>query len=123
MNNKHLRTVQCASYTQTCSSNLARRVREFSEQTPPSMVYSSPTKGLSVLLPYNRGWQVIEVEALPETMTFTVEIQVANSSFKKLELISQKSSLRVYVNPDLGQPDEWEIPAGGGNMFLVSSPS
>ena len=78
---------------------------------------------MSVLLPDNRGWHVIEVEALPERMTFKVEIPVANNSFKKLELVSQKSSLRVYVNPELDQPDEWEVPAGGGNMFLVSSPS
>ena len=87
------------------------------------MAHSSPTKGLSVLLPDNRGWQVIEVEAFPETVIFKVEIQVANNSFKKLELLSQQSSLRVYVNPDLDQPDEWEVPAGSGNIVLLSSPS
>ena len=84
---------------------------------------SSPTQGLSVLLPDKRGWQVIEVEALPGVKIFKVEIRVANNSFKKLQLVSQKSSLRVYVNPDLDQPDEWEVPAGGGNIVLVSSPS
>ena len=87
------------------------------------MAQSSSMQGLSVLLPDNRGWQVIEVEAFPETVIFKIEIQVANNSFKKLELVSQQSRLRVYVNPDLDQPDEWEVPAGGGNMVLVSSPS
>jgi len=87
------------------------------------MAHSSPTKGLSVLLPDERGWQVIEVEAFPKTVIFKVEIQSANNSFKKLELVSQQSRLRVYVNPDLDQPDEWRVPADGENMFLVSSPS
>ncbi len=87
------------------------------------MSRSSPTKGLSVLLPDNRGWQVIEVEVFPETVIFKVEIQVANNTFKKLELLSQQLRLRVYVNPDLDQPDEWEVPAGSGNRVLLSSPS
>ena len=33
---------------------------------------SSPTQGLSVLLPDKRGWQVIEVEALPGVKIFKV---------------------------------------------------
>ena len=77
--------------------------------------------GLCVLLPDNRGWQVIEVEANPPGVVFKIEIQVANNSFKKLEIHSQQSRLRVYVNPDLDQPDEWEVPAGGEAFFLVSS--
>ena len=79
---------------------------------------------MSVLpLPDDRGWTVIEVEPLPETTTFKLQVRFANNSFKNIELVSQKSSLRVYVNPEHDQPHEWEIPAGGGNMFLVLSPS
>ena len=80
-------------------------------------------RGVSVLFPDKRGWQVIEVEALPATSIFKVEIPLGNNNFKKLQLVSQETSLRVYVNPDLDQPDEWEVPAGGGNIVLVSSPS
>jgi len=87
------------------------------------MAHSSSKQGLSVLLPDNRGWQVIEVEALPKKVIFQVEIPVANNSFKKLELVSQESPLRVYVNPDPDQPDEWEVPAGSGHKVLVLSPS
>jgi len=83
---------------------------------------SSPTQGLSVLLPDKRGWQVIEVEALSATRIFKIELPLGNNNFKKLQLVSQKTSLRVYVNPDLDQPDEWEIPAGSGTIMLIGSP-
>ena len=33
-----------------------------------------------------------------------------------------KNSLRVYVNPDLDAPDEWETPVGNGERVLVYSP-
>ena len=78
------------------------------------MAPSSPTSAVSLLLPDKRGWQVIEAEALSATSIFKVEIPLGNNNFKKLQLVSQETSLRVYVNPDLDQPDEWEIPAGSG---------
>ena len=86
------------------------------------MAPSSPTSAVSLLLPDKRGWQVIEVEALSATSIFKVEIPLGNNNFKKLQLVSQKTSLRVYVNPDLDQPDEWEIPAGSGTIMLIGSP-
>ena len=88
------------------------------------MAWLSSSEGLSVLpLPDHRGWTVIEVEPLPETTTFKLQVRFANNSFKNLKLVSQTLPLRVYVNPEPDQPDEWEIPAGGGTVFLVLSPS
>ena len=49
--------------------------------------------------------------------------QLAWGVFKELELVSQESPLRVYVNPDPDQPDEWEVPAGSGIKVLVFLPS
>ena len=41
---------------------------------------------------------------------------------KQLELVGQPDqSLRVYVNAK-GEPDEWESPAGSGNIMYVYSP-
>ena len=83
------------------------------------MAHSSSIQGLSFLPPDNRGWQVIELEALPERVLVQIEIPVAKNIFKKLELVSQESPLRVYVNPDPDQPDEWEVPAGSGIKLSV----
>ena len=88
------------------------------------MAYPTSSGGLSVLpLPDDRGWTIIEVEPLPETTTFKLQVRFANNSFKNIELVSQTLPLRVYVNPELDQPDEWEIPAGGGSVFQVLSPA
>ena len=87
------------------------------------MALPSASEGLSILpLPDPRGWTVIEVQPLPETTIFRMELRSGNGDWKDIELVSQKSLLRVYVSPGLNQPDEWEIPAGSGNKFLVISP-
>jgi len=75
--------------------------------------------GLSVLSLDTRGWQIIEVAADPKHLIFQVKIPVGNNCFKKLELVSQELALRVYVNPEFDQPDEWEVPAGSGHKFFV----
>ena len=86
------------------------------------MAHFYPNNGLSVLSRDSRGWQVIEVAADPKNVIFRVKIPVGNNSFKKLELVSQELPLRVYVNPEIDQPDEWEVPAGSGYKLLVLSP-
>ena len=40
---------------------------------------------------------------------------------KQLELVGQEDTLRVFVNAK-GEPDEWESPAGSGNIWEVHSP-
>ena len=75
--------------------------------------------GLSVLSLDTRGWQLIEVAADPKHLIFQVKIPVGNNCFKKLELVSQELALRVYVNPEFDQPDEWVVPAGSGHTFFV----
>ena len=78
--------------------------------------------GLSVLSLDTRGWRLIEVAADPKHLISQVKIPVGNNCFKKLELVSQELPLRVYVNPEIDQPDEWEVPAGSGHKLLVLSP-
>ena len=42
---------------------------------------------------------------------------------KPLELVAHTNhTMRVYVNPDITQLDEWEVPAGSGNRMLIGSP-
>ena len=90
---------------------------------PRNMNESCSTRSLSVLPPDGRGWQVVEIEAFPKTVIFRVKMRVSNDSFKNIELVSQGSPLRVYINPDLDQPDEWEVPAGSGHKIAILSPS
>ncbi len=66
---------------------------------------------------------MIEIEALPKTVIFRVKMRVSTDSFKNVELVSQDSPLRVYINPDLDKPDEWEVPAGSGHKIEILSPS
>ena len=52
-----------------------------------------------------------------------MKMRVSNDSFKNIELVSQESPLRVYINPDPDQPDEWEVPAGSGHKVVILSPN
>ena len=38
-----------------------------------------------------------------------------------MTLVGQEDTLRVFVNAK-GEPDEWESPAGSGNIWEVHSP-
>ena len=67
----------------------------------------------------NNRW-VIDLPPLPNTIVKCTVACVGGS--KNLELVGQADrSLRVYVNPK-GDPDEWESPAGSGNIMYVYSP-
>ena len=46
---------------------------------------------------------------------------MVNIDNKKLELVQQAQWLRVYVNPDIYGPDEWE-PGCTGNKIQIWSP-
>ena len=41
---------------------------------------------------------------------------------KKLELVQQRQTLKVYVDPDRTKFDEWESPANSGLRMLIGSP-
>ena len=62
---------------------------------------------------------VIDVPPLPGVI---VQCKVSClGGYKQLELVGQAQCLRVYVNAK-GEPDEWESPAGSGNIMYVYSP-
>jgi len=86
-----------------------------------SMARFDVVADLSVLSTDSRGWPILEVAANPMNVVFNVKMPVKNNSFKKLEIVSQETPLRVYVNPEFDEPDEWEHPAGSGQVFRVAS--
>ena len=68
-----------------------------------------------------RGWAVIQIPACQpncEPMIFKCKVKD-----KQVELVQQEGvALRVYVNPDIYEPDVWETPPGSGRIFHVFSP-
>ena len=64
-----------------------------------------------------RGWKVLDIGASRRPCIFHVKIGA-----KHLKLVSQEQPMHVYVNPDTEGLDEWEIPAGSGQVMCVGSP-
>ena len=65
-----------------------------------------------------RGWRVFDV---PPVCRYGMKL-VVNIDNKKLELVRQTQWMRVYVNPDIYGPDEWEVPPSSGNKWKIISP-
>ena len=71
-----------------------------------------------------RGWSVLDVApidtaTLSKVVRVHVEIGIGN---KKLKLVRQAQWMRVYVNPDIYGPDEWEVPPSSGIKWYVIGP-
>jgi hypothetical protein len=59
-------------------------------------------------------------------LVMKLQVRLQNGIVRRLELVRQTVSMKVYVNPDPLGYDEWEIPSGGGEVYYVmtnSSPS
>ena len=67
-----------------------------------------------------RGWAVIQIPACrPWCGPIRFKCKVKG---KLVELIQQQDPLRVYVNPDIYEPDEWECPPDSGQILKHLSP-
>ena len=41
---------------------------------------------------------------------------------KVVEAVAQTEPMMIYVNPEAGGFDEWEVPPGSGRRFMVGTP-
>ena len=72
------------------------------------------------MTPDERGWSVLEV---PPKDAETEQVIQVNIDKKNLKLVRQEQWCRVYVNPDIYGPDEWEVPPSSGNKLHTFSPA
>ena len=80
---------------------------------------------LSVLPNDSRGWMVLELAAQPESRPKTIlklKVHPDGGQPKQLELVCQRTKMRVYVNPDPLGNDEWEMPPESGQIIYVGCP-
>ena len=80
---------------------------------------------LSVLPNDSRGWMVLELAAQQESRPTTIlklKIHPDGGRPKQLELVCQRTKMRVYVNPDPLGNDEWEMPPESGQIIYVGCP-
>ena len=88
----------------------AESLRRLQETMPP---------GVHVVGYDGRGWLILDaLWSGPGVKTTSMEVNA-----KPLELVLESSvPLRVYVNPELTEFDEWEKPLGSGTRMLVGTP-
>ena len=91
--------------------------RSTAEDTPVATDYASLISSIRTCTVSNRvvidlhpGYGKVE----------RVNVECSGGS-KLLALVGQEDTLRVFVTAK-GEPDEWESPAGSGNIWKVHSP-
>ena len=87
------------------SHHTAESLRELEETMPPDV---------HVVGYDDRGWVILDaLWSGPGVKTISMEV-----NHKPLKLVLESSvPLRVYVNPMLGEADEWEKPPWSGNFL------
>ena len=71
----------------------------------------------------NSGWPVVCVPpGRAAEIIVTIEVCERTGREKKLSVVRQGGGLlKVYVNPEVDEPDEWEV-EGNSARFLVGTP-
>ena len=67
-----------------------------------------------------RGWITVRVPAQKPGQELCIWDLTIDG--KKLQLVQQPATLKVYVDPDRTKFDEWESPANSGHRMLIGSP-
>ena len=79
----------------------------------------APHGALALMGPDERGWQRLWVG--PKSAS-ALNIYRGTIGNKVVEAVAQTEPMMLYVNPEAGGFDEWEVPPGSGRRLMVGSP-
>ena len=79
----------------------------------------APHGALALMGPDERGWQRLWVG--PKSAS-ALNIHRGTIGNKVVEAVAQTEPMMLYVNPEAGGFDEWELPPGSGRRLMVGTP-
>ena len=75
--------------------------------------------GVALMGPDERRWQRLWVGPQSAIALNIYRVTIGN---KVVEAVEQTEPMMIYVNPEAGGFDEWEVPPGSGRRFMVGTP-
>ena len=86
----------------------------------PTQADTAPAMDLRSVGLDERGWDVLWVG--PRSASASNTIYRVTIGGDVVEAIAQTQPLLIYVNPEVGGYDEWEIPEGSGTIIMIGTP-
>ena len=81
---------------------------------------TAPADGVALMGRDHRGWHVLSVGPCSASASNTIyRITIGD---RVVEAVAQTHPMLIYVNPEAGGFDEWEMPPGSGTRLMVGTP-